>query len=113
MTGAEHIITREQIAIAMVRAAGGGFTNVGGRGLFAASGTNGVARTGAGVYTFTLSQGAPSATTNLVPTVYGAACAEIVVEHTSDTVKTIRTFDGANPPAAADFDFDLVVERVI
>jgi len=110
-TGASNQYEILEKARAMVRAAGVAFTNAGGAGLVASSGTNGVARTGAGVYTLTLSEGMPGATTNLIPTLIGAVNGSIVVEHTSDTVKTIRTFDGADPPVAADFDFDLIVRR--
>jgi hypothetical protein len=109
-TGASNQYERIERARAMVRTAGAGFTNAGGAGLVApATGINGVQRTGAGVYTMTLAQGMPSASTNLQPTIYGAAQGEISVEHTSDTVKTVRTFNAAG--AAADFDFDLVVSQ--
>lgn len=110
-TGAEDKYTREGIAIAMVRAAGVAFTNAGARGAFAAAtGTNGVQRTGAGVYTLTLSQACPGANCTLKGTVYGAAQASISVAHTSDTVKTVSTFNAAG--AAADFDFDLEVINI-
>jgi hypothetical protein len=109
-TGAENLFTKALIAGAMVRAAGVSFTNAGARGAFAAgTGTNGVTRSGTGVYTLTLSRAAPSATTTIVPTVYAGANCTWAVEHTSDTVKTIRTFTTPATPAAADLDFDLDV----
>jgi len=110
-TGAEDAYTREGVAIALVRNAGAAFTAAGNRGKFAAAtGTNGVTRTGAGVYTFTLSQGCPSANCSLKATVYGAVQASISVAHTSDTVKSISMFNAAG--AAADFDFDLEVINI-
>jgi hypothetical protein len=111
-TGASNQYEVIEFARAMVRAAGAAFTNAGGGGLVAgATGTNGITRTSAGLYTLTLAQAAPAASTNLIPTLLGGVNGSIVVEHTSDTVKTIRTFDGADPPVAADFDFDLICRR--
>lgn len=110
-TGAENIITTRSIACALVRAAGASFTNAGARGQFANTGTNGVTRTSAGLYTLTLATACPSASTMLRPTCYAATGSAIDVQHTSDTVKTIRTFDAAE--AAADLDFDLEVIQVL
>lgn len=110
-TGAENVITLRSIACALVRAAGAAFTNAGGRGQFAATGTNGVTRTSAGLYTLTLQTAAPAASTMLRATCYANTGGAIDVEHTSDTVKTIRTFDNAE--AAADRDFDLEVVQVL
>jgi hypothetical protein len=71
------------------------------------------ARTGAGVYTLTM-DGIDAAECAIVATVRAAAGvgSTIDVVHTSDTVKTVHTFDvaaGAN--VATDHDFDFVVLR--
>lgn len=112
-TGAESAYSPEEIACALVRGAGAGFTNSGGRGRFAAAtGINGVTRTSQGVYTLTLGQACPSAQCELIATIYGTVQGSIMVSHTSDTVKTIQTFNNASPGVATDFDFDLVVRQI-
>jgi hypothetical protein len=112
-TGAESAYSPEEVCCALVRAAGASFTNTGARGQFAAAtGTNGVTRISAGLYTLTLARAIPSAQCNLIPTIYGTVQGSIVVSHTSDTVKTISTFNNASPGLATDFDFDLVVRQI-
>lgn len=93
-------------AVVLVRSAGAGFTQVGCRGLGAV-----VTRTSAGLYVATLLNGIPSAQCRTIATALGAAEASITVTHTSDTVKTIATFNAAG--AAADFDFDVGFAQVI
>jgi hypothetical protein len=111
-TGAEDKYSPEEICAALVRSSGSAFTNSGARGQFAATGTNGVTRTSAGLYTLTLLNPCPSAQCNLIPTIYGTVQGSIVVSHTSDTVKTIQTFNNASPGVATDFDFDLIVRQI-
>ncbi len=91
--------------IALIRAAGGAFTQVT-RGL-----STPVTRTGAGVYVVTLAVATPSANCQTTSSVYGAADAGIDVVHTSDTVKTVNTFNQAG--AAADFDFDVSFAQLV
>lgn len=72
------------------------------------------ARTGAGVYTVTVPD-IDAADCIVLVTIRGAAGvgSTCQVVHTSDTVKTISTFDvaaGAN--VAADHDFDIVIMKV-
>ena len=73
---------------------------------------------GGGVYTLTFpvpppggqganDQGGVDASESIIfATLRGAAEGSIEVEHTSDTVKTVRTFSGGQP-AARDFDFQI------
>lgn len=92
-------------AVALIRAAGAAFTQVT-RGLSTA-----VTRTSAGLYVVTSAQAIPSANCQSIATILGAATGTITVTHTSDTVKTIATFNSAG--AAADLDFDVRFQRVI
>ena len=83
-----------------------------GAALAATAPTGTPARTGAGVYTFTLpsDQGIDATQCIGLVTARGATYGVGTVTHTSDTVKTIRMFDAAG--AAADVDFDLVLIKV-
>lgn len=85
--------------VAMIRAAGAAFTQVT-RGCSTA-----VTRTGAGVYVVTLVNATPSANCETRAQALGLADAGIDVAHTSDTVKTVSTFNQAG--AATDVDFDV------
>jgi hypothetical protein len=77
--------------------------------------TRGVApaRTGAGVYTLTFPGGSANDRGGvdagecvcLATLRFAGAQSEITVEQTSDTVKTVRTFDSAGQAADRDFDF--------
>ena len=104
-TGAEENATLARGGIALIRAAGAAFTQIT-RGLSTA-----VTRTGAGVYVATLAQAIPAANCKTDATVVGAADVAIAVAHTSDTVKTISTFNTAG--AAADADFDVAFSALI
>ena len=76
----------------------GGRCTVAGGALTAQSTTGGIlfARTGAGVFTATLSDGGIDATEMLCSYhTEGAAMATITTVHTSDTVKTLTVFDNA------------------
>jgi len=69
------------------------------------------ARTGAGVYTVTLDQPVDANESILLPnTTDGTGDFAVQAEHTSDTVKTVRTFTAG---AAADHDFSLAVLKFI
>lgn len=67
------------------------------------------ARTAAGVYTLTLSQEVDATEATVLVTPVRATFASATVEHTSDSVKTIRTWDAAG--AALDADFNFVVAQ--
>lgn len=82
---------------------------VGGTGAKAAGAGFASARTGAGVYTLTLDQGADSAECAILVSRRGAAAAAdgtFGVDHTSDTVKTVRYTEAG---VAADVAFDFAV----
>lgn len=89
----------------LVRTAGAGFTQTA-RGLSTAA-----TRTGAGVYVMTLATATPAASSIVTGTIKGLAEGNISVSDTSDTVKTISTFNAAG--AAADLDFDVLIEQVV
>lgn len=91
-------------ALLLVRSAGAGFTNTT-RGASTAP-----TRTSAGLYVLTLANASPGATQLVTATIKGLAEGNISVSDTSDTVKTISTFNAAG--AAADLDFDVVIEQV-
>lgn len=63
------------------------------------------ARTGAGVYPITLDQGCDSAESSVRVTPRKATFASATVVHTSDTVKTVHTFNAAGVATDSDFDF--------
>lgn len=67
------------------------------------------ARTAKGTYTLTLDVGADAAECGVIATPRGATTAELAVNHTSDTVKTVTAIDNAG--AAIDVDFDYLVIR--
>ncbi len=100
----ENFEVRES-GVALIRTAGAGFTQVT-RGLASV-----VTRTSAGLYVVTLASGIPSANCRTIANVVGLADVAIAVSHTSDTVKTISTFNTAG--AAADADFDVSFAQVI
>jgi hypothetical protein len=90
--------------IALIRAAGAAFTQTT-RGLAGL-----VTRTGAGVYVVTLLNAAPAASSKATVCLKGLAGGTYAVSDTSDTVKTISTFNLAD--AAADIDFDFSIEAL-
>jgi hypothetical protein len=90
--------------IALIRASGAAFTQTT-RGLAGL-----VTRTGAGVYVVTLLNAAPAASSKASLTVKGLAGGYGTITDTSDTVKTISTFNTAD--AATDFDFDFSIEAL-
>lgn len=67
------------------------------------------ARTGAGVYTLTLDRALDENEGALQFEIRTAAIDQLQVAHTSDTVKTVSTFDGI---VATDCDFAVVVNRL-
>lgn len=67
------------------------------------------ARTGAGVYTITLGQDVDATECVCLVTPGGTAAIHAVCTQTSDSVKTVRTFDAAG--AAADADFSFVIAQ--
>ena len=67
------------------------------------------ARGAKGVYTLTLDEGCDAAACACLVTVRGATEGYATVEQTSDTVKTVNTFDNAG--AAEDVDFDYLILR--
>jgi hypothetical protein len=91
--------------VALIRNAGAGFTQV----TRALSGL--VTRTSAGLYVVTLLNATPSANCLTRAGTLGLADANIVVSHTSDTVKTISTFNQAG--AATDVDFDVAFQQIV
>jgi|SRR5882724_10138427 len=101
----EGVLEKISRGTALIRAAGGAFTQVT-RGLSTA-----VTRTSAGLYVVTLLNATPSANCKTSAVVIGLADVNIVVSHTSDTVKTVSTFNQAG--AAADADFDVDFEQVV
>lgn len=88
-------------AIALIRAAGASFTQTT-RGTASA-----VTRTSAGLYVVTLATATPSASAKCTLTLLGLADATGAVSHTSDTVKTISTFNQAGTATDVDFDFSI------
>ena len=68
------------------------------------------ARTGVGVYTLTLGQEVDSTEAVITANAVGTTDTRVAVEHTSDSVKTIRTFTGA-VGTAADADFNFVMAQ--
>lgn len=71
-----------------------------------------MARTGAGVYTCTLDKevDATDSVCSVVPR--QATAAQFSYEHTSDSVKTIRTFDAATGATPTDATFDFFVFKL-
>lgn len=67
------------------------------------------ARSAKGVYTLTLDQAADSEECAVIATPRGATAGYATVAQTSDTQKTVNTFDSAG--AAADLDFDFLLLR--
>jgi len=84
----------------------------GGTGALAGGGGATPARTGAGVYTVTLSEAVPAADAIITLTAKTAALS-LTVTHTSDTVKTVSALDTATALVATDCDFDIKIERIL
>lgn len=63
------------------------------------------AQTAKGVYTLTLDQPADSTQSTAKATARGTTALLAVVEQTSDSIKTVRTFDAAGNAANSDFDY--------
>ena len=67
------------------------------------------ARSAKGIYTLTLDAAADAAECACIATVRGLTAGYATCAQTSDTVKTVSTFDDAG--AAADLDFDFLCLR--
>lgn len=91
-------------------AAAGGV--VGGTGVAAIQRGCAMARTGAGVYTMTLDREVDATECTIQVTPRQAAAAQYSVQHTSDTVKTISTFDAATGATPTDTTFDVLVIKL-
>jgi hypothetical protein len=70
------------------------------------------ARTGAGVYTITLSEDVPEAEAVVTITPKTAAIS-LTVAHTSNTVKTVSALDTATGAVPTDCDFEVKIERIL